>query len=89
MAIVSLATINMALLYLFGAHKGWSGLYRLLIVTRLAMGLGLFLLAVFKQAPPTFFAAAAWEGIGAALIAGARRWDDVQPTSLRGRSTSS
>ncbi|ACS43968.1 hypothetical protein MetexDRAFT_0079 [Methylorubrum extorquens DSM 13060] len=72
MTIMSLATINTALIYMFGSWIDWPGLPALLVVTRLVMGSGLLLLALLGRAPEAFFAAAVWEAVGAMLIAGAR-----------------
>ncbi len=81
-AVLSLATINTALLYIFGACREWPGAHRLLIVTRVVMGLGLLFLALVGHAPFAFFAAAGWEWIGAALIAAARQWDRARRENL-------
>jgi hypothetical protein len=79
MSIISLATINTALLYLVGSVKDWPGLFVLLIVTRFIMGGGSLILALQGLGPAAFLGAAAWEWLGALLIGVARMWDVRRP----------
>lgn len=83
MTITGLATVNTALLYLMGSVKEWPGFFTFAVVSRLLMGIGLAVLAVRGLAPGTFIGAAAWEWLGAILIATARIWDERK---ARGRT---
>jgi hypothetical protein len=69
LAIMSLATINTAILYLVGAVRAWPGFPRWVVAARLVMATGLVVLGITGAGPMAFIGAAIWEGLGALAIA--------------------
>jgi hypothetical protein len=75
LASTSAASVNNGLLYVLAVAKGWSWFPGYTVVARVLMGTGLAVRVATGRAPRSFAAAAVWEGLGAALTAGAIWWD--------------
>ncbi len=75
LTITSLASVNVAILYLVGAVKAWPGFVLCAIITRLGMAAALTTLVLTGRGPNAFAGAAAWEGLGAAVLVLTSGWE--------------